>query len=605
MDPISDIKNRLPIEQLVSQYVQLKRVGRSYKALCPFHKERTPSFHVSPEKQLAYCFGCHKGGDHFKFIEEIEGLDFVGALKFLAEKTGVNLPKIQPQDKAKKTERDRLIEIHEKAADFYEKSLWDSSEGKPALAYLKKRGFEKEVVKREKLGFAPETGRAVYSYLLDKGFTREEILVSGLAMARDTEKSECVDRFRNRLMFPIRNLAGNVCAFGGRSLREGDEPKYLNSPETPVYHKSSLLYGLSEARPEIRNKNFAIIVEGYMDVLSVKQAGIFNVAACSGAALTESQLVLLKRFTPNAIFSFDRDEAGKTATQRAIELALKQEMSAKVAVWDSKAKDPDECVRSDKKLYAESIENAASAISYLISEAKAKFDTRSIEGKKKLLDAILPFILFIQSPIEVDAWMKNLSALVDISVSSIYDEMKRLKNKPKIGQKPLLSSSEEATDNSKKSGFKTAEYIIGIILTYPEIYGLIHQLIQPGDFDDIELQNIYRAITTQYNQSLDDTGNRVEQLNDFIHNNLSDEQRARANLLSMFAESHIADMAWDALEREVLSAVEMFLKQKLDGEKRNIVRQLREKKEGEKTRLLEIYQDLLAREEKSRQSQKH
>ncbi len=209
MDAISEIKARIAIEDLVSQYVQLKKVGRNFKALCPFHKERTPSFYVNPERQLAYCFGCRKGGDHFKFIEEIEGLDFVGALKFLAEKAGVALPKAVPHDKEKKSERDRLIILHEEAARFFEKQLFETPAGKKVLDYLKKRGLKEETIKSARLGFAQDEQKdALYSHLLSAGFKRPEILSAGLVLARDTSQDACVDRIRMRLMIPIQNLAG-------------------------------------------------------------------------------------------------------------------------------------------------------------------------------------------------------------------------------------------------------------------------------------------------------------------------------------------------------------------------------------------------------------
>lgn len=582
MDAVSEIKARIAIEDLVSQYVQLKKVGRNFKALCPFHKERTPSFYVNPERQLAYCFGCRKGGDHFKFIEEIEGLDFVGALKFLAEKAGVTLPKAVPQNKEKKSERDRLIVLHEEAARFFEKQLFETPDGKKVLDYLKKRGLKEETVKSARLGFASDekTG-ALYSHLLGAGFKRPEILSAGLAVARDTSLDACVDRFRMRLMFPIQNLAGGICAFGGRAIREGDEPKYLNSPETPIFHKSSFLYGLAQGRAEIRRKNSAVIVEGYMDALAAHQAGITNAVACGGTALTEDQLNILKRFAKELIFAFDRDDAGKLATERAIELALSKEFSLRVAVWESKAKDPDECIRKDPKVFFAAAESAAPAMSYLFRHFQESSD-KTVLGKKQVIDKLLPFLSQIKSPVELDGWIKEVSVICGASLSSIYDELKRFQGKQKMPIAFKSASASSTVDNFSSisaKGFKGEEYLLGLLLTYPEAYAVANQIVTPEYFGDIELQNIYRSLTTQYNQTLDD------------------HERERANILAMLSETLHSDMTWEAIESEVKQSAFNLVRQKLDREKRSLVAELRTVSGKDKEKLIEQYQELLARED--------
>lgn len=561
----------------------MKKVGRNFKALCPFHKERTPSFYISPERQLAYCFGCKKGGDHFKFIEEIEGLDFRGALKFLAEKTGVQLPQMVPEDKHKKTERDHLIEIHDKATEFFEKQLWETDAGKKALSYLKKRDMKEETIRHARLGFSGEVNDGLYTYLLEKGFTRSEILVSGLAIARDMEQDKCVDRFRNRLMFPIQNLSGDICAFGGRAIKEGDEPKYLNSPETPIFHKSSLLYGLFDARGEIRTTNKAVIVEGYMDAIGAHQAGFKNVVACGGTALTEDQLVLIKRFTKNLILSFDRDNAGKMATDRSIELAFAKEFLVKVAVWDSKAKDPDECIRENPKAFTKALDDAFLASDYLLKNFAESFG-KDGQGKKKTIDALLPFFAKVSSPVELDEWLKQAAVFLDISLTSLYDELKRFQGKQKsvFSKESAKAPSALPNEEELKKKFKTQEYLLGLLLTYPELRSLANQLMRPEDFGDIELQNIYRSLTTEYNQSLDE------------------QEASRANVLAMFVDSLVSDMKWEDMESEVKMTINTLLRQKLDGEKRSMLTRLNQAQGQEKMSLLESYQELISREEKLR-----
>jgi DNA primase len=577
MDSVAEIKARISIEDLVSQYIPLKKVGRNFRGSCPFHKERTPSFYVSPEKQMAYCFGCRKGGDHFKFIEEIEGLDFRGALKFLAEKTGVVLPKTMPVDYKKKTERDRLTELHEAATAFFENQLWDTKEGDKVLSYLKKRGLSKDTIKHARIGFAPESKEgkwnALYTHLLEKDYTREEIVSSGLAIVRDTEQSECIDRFRMRLMFPIKNLAGNICAFGGRALETGQEPKYLNSPETPIYHKSSQLYLLFDARPAIREKGNVLIVEGYMDALTVYQAGFKNVVACSGTALTQDQLNILKRFTKNIIFSFDRDSAGKMATERSIELGFDSEFLMKVVVWEGDAKDPDEAIKASVKTFEKALNDALPATSYLLKNFTDTHGKSSPESKRKVIENLLPFFVKIKSPLELDEWLKQCAEAVGLSLDALYDELKRFQGK----QKPMahLVPKEE---NFKKS-FKTEEYLLGLLLTYPKTYSSANQLVKPEDFEDIELQNIYRSLTSEYNQVLDESA------------------VSRRNLLAMFAESTMGEMTGEAAEQEVAQALKNLLLQKYSKEKRTIIGKLKDASASEKNSLLDSYQDLLARED--------
>lgn len=584
MDPISEIKSRINIEDLVLQYIPLKKAGRQFKALCPFHKERTPSFYVSPERQLAYCFGCHKGGDHFKFIEEMEGLDFRGALQLLAERAGVTLPKTMPEERQKKSERDRIIELHDVAASFFEEQLWNTKDGEAVLKYLKKRGLREETIKGARLGFASEVSSALYSFLLEKEFTRDEILTSGVAFARDTEKNQCIDRFRMRLIFPIENLASQICAFGGRAVKEGDEPKYLNSPETPIYQKNAILYGLARAKAEIRIKNCAVIVEGYMDALSCFQAGYKNVVACSGTALTENQLAALKRFTKEVIFAFDRDNAGRLATERAIELAFEKELSIRVAVWKSDAKDPDECVRKDEKLFSESIEQAAPATQYLIDEYRANFDLKEIAGKKKFIDALLPFVSRVKSPLELDLWLQKISELLGSSLQTIYDEVKRFLGKQK--SIPRVRMDEKTERETEKKNFKIHEYLLGILLTYPKIYSKVTQLIGSEDFEDSELQNIYRSLGTQYNRTLE------PQI-------LSEKELERSNLLSMYVETRLVDMSWETIEHEVFETIRALKRQNLERLKRSLVTKLATSEGKNLESLLDAYQALLTREAES------
>lgn len=586
MDAISQIKSRLSIEDLVAQYIPLKKAGRNFKALCPFHKERTPSFVVSPERQLAYCFGCHKGGDQFKFVCEIEGVDFRGALTLLAEKTGVELPKKLPEDRFKKTERDRLIELHEKATAYFEEKLLDSPDGKKVLTYLNKRGFKEKIIRHGRLGFAPDDADGLYTHLLKKDFTRDEIIASGLVIARDTQSEKCVDRFRMRLIFPIHNLSGSICAFGGRAVREGDEPKYLNSPETPIYNKSSILYGLAGAKTSIRQKASALLVEGYMDALACVQAGITNAVACSGTALTEDHLRLITRFTKTLLCAFDRDEAGKLATFRALELGLSQNLELKVVTWPGDAKDPDEALRDDAKKFINAIENPMAATDYLLNSVKDQF-SKTVDGKRQMVQVILPFIAAVASPVAVDEWIKQCAGTFDISVTALYDEFKSFK----LRQKNPIASSYAASKLSEASirpkSVQLEEYFIGLLLTYTEFFGIANQLVKIEDFEDIELQNIYRDLTTEYNQTLARGG---EISGAFKVNG------ERADLLAMYVESKNLDMNWGSLEQELQDTAYALVRLRFDREKRLLINRLKTASKSETAQLLETYQELLIQE---------
>ena len=322
MDSIAEIKSKLSIEDVVAPYVQLKKRGKYLKACCPFHQEKTPSFVVSLDRQMAYCFGCQKGGDMFQFIQDIEGLDFKGALEFLAEKAGVSLPKGgSGGPRVPKDKKDKLKAANAEASKFFVQNLWKTDTGAKVLAYLKARGLNDETIREFQVGFAPESKDDLYRHLLDKKHEKEVVLESSLAISRDSESKRVVDRFHLRLMFPIQNTQGDFVAFGGRALKRGDQPKYLNSPEYVLYSKGSLLYNLNRAKSEIRQQDLAIFVEGYFDVMASHQAGVKNVVATSGTALTEKQLKLVKRYSKNVALAFDQDSAGQEALKRSVELA--------------------------------------------------------------------------------------------------------------------------------------------------------------------------------------------------------------------------------------------------------------------------------------------
>src|ERR1035437_7864597 len=345
-DTVAEIKERLTITDIISPYVKLHRAGRSMVGLCPFHKEKTGSFHVSTERGTWHCFGCGEGGDGFSFIEKIEGVDFKGALKILAEKAGVVIEYAggAHEDTSKK---DKLRSLMTRASEWYMRSLKDS----PAYSYALSRGLTEETIKNWGLGSAPDAWRTLLEALTLEGFTIPQLLSAGLIKEADGKPGTYYDRFRNRLMFPIRDSAGHVVAFTGRALASDDLAKYLNSPETDLYHKSEILFGMDRAKDAIRTRKFTMLVEGQIDVIHAHQAGFQNAVALSGTALSEKHLGLMKRFSENLMLVLDADPAGLKATARSAALALTAGLRVKAARLP-KGKDPADLISDDAKDFA-------------------------------------------------------------------------------------------------------------------------------------------------------------------------------------------------------------------------------------------------------------
>jgi len=309
-DIVEDIKSRLDIVSYISSYVQLKKTGRNFKGVCPFHSEKTPSFIVSPEKQIWHCFGCSKGGDLFAFVKEADGVSFVEAIQILADKAGLKVEKLSKFEKKEdKSEKDDYFHAHELACEFFEKKLYDTKDGEKVLKYLKNRGLKDETIKDFRLGFAPDEYELLYTYLLKKGIKKEIMVKSGFASSKGIGDDKIFDKYRARLMIPIFDYMGRICGFGGRALKEDQMPKYLNSPDNIVYNKSRLLYGLSNAKKYIKENDGVVLVEGYFDMILPYQAGVKNIVATSGTALTQDQVRLIKRLTQNVTTCFDTDSA--------------------------------------------------------------------------------------------------------------------------------------------------------------------------------------------------------------------------------------------------------------------------------------------------------
>lgn len=420
--PIQQIKDRLDIVEVISNYIKLKKAGANYKALCPFHSEKNPSFFVSPARQIWHCFGCQRGGDVFGFIKEIEGVEFGDALRLLAQRAGVELKPIRPE---LRTERQRLYEICELATKFFERQLEASSKGKEVKEYLLERGINTKSIEKWGLGWAPETWQGLSDFLVSKGYNREEILRAGLAIKN--EKGSCYDRFRGRIIFPIFDLNSQVIGFGGRIFQKKEGiAKYINTPNTLLYDKSRILYGLNKAKVEIRKKDFCVLVEGYIDVILSHQAGIENTVATSGTALTPYQLIFLKRYSDNLLLGFDMDIAGDTATKRGIDLAQMKGFNLKIVVLPEN-KDPADVISKDPKEFKGLINNARSILDFYFENTFSKFDQKTPEGKKEISNILLPVIKRIPNKIEQSFWVQKLSKNLEAKEEDVAEELKKVK----------------------------------------------------------------------------------------------------------------------------------------------------------------------------------
>lgn len=421
MDQLEEIKNKIDIVDFINEYVPLKKTGRNFKALCPFHSETIPSFIVSPERQIFKCFGCGEGGDIYKFLMKMEGMEFGEALRTLAKRAGVKLRRYQPSESEK--QKNLFYEINHLASEFYHYLLLNHPVGKKALNYILGRGIKKDSLQLFKLGFAPNTWDSLQKFLVGKkGYKVEDLEKAGLVI----KSQGYYDRFRGRLMFPLKDHRGNICGFSGRVLDpKQEEAKYINTPETLIYHKSDLLYGLTETKEAIRKADQAILVEGELDLISSYQAGVKNVVAIKGSALTDNQVRLLGRFTQNIVFALDRDVAGDAAARRGIQLADAAGLAMKVVKLEG-GKDPDEVAQKNPRLWQKLVQEAVPVYDYFFASAFARFDPKTAEGKRKIGQELAPALAKITNEIERAHYIGELAERLGVEEEAIASEITKV-----------------------------------------------------------------------------------------------------------------------------------------------------------------------------------
>lgn len=465
-DQVEEIKRKTDIVGVVGQYVILKKMGRHHKGLCPFHAEKTPSFTVNEEMGLYKCFGCGEGGDVIKFLMEIEGIDFRDALERLADKVGI---KLQTRKYDGGDQKLKLLEVMDLTARYYHWLLTEGKTGEEALKYLTERGISKKLIETFNIGFAPPGWDNLINYLIKKKGYKEELLEKAGLINKKNNSEGYFDKFRGRIMFPLLDAGGKVVGFSGRILpvlEKENEPKYLNSPETELYHKGRMLFGFYQAKQAIREKKRAVLVEGQMDLVSSYGAGVTESVAVGGTALTEDQIEMISRLAKTIYLSFDADEAGLLAIKRAVEMAEKRELDVKVVRIEG-GKDPDEVARKYPNKWKEMVEGAVDVYEFVMTKALQKYDKNNVQGIKKITEEVVPFLSKIENSVVKEVWMRKFAERLGVDVGVVKDEVERVKGGRKIQDRgSIQKKAEELVENRS---YKLTKRLIGGLLIRPEV----------------------------------------------------------------------------------------------------------------------------------------
>ena len=522
MSDIDEVKSRLNIVDIISERVRLKKTGRNFKGLCPFHSEKTPSFIVSPDRQIFKCFGCGKGGSVIDFIMENDHVDFGEALEMLAAKAGVKLERRVPETAEGKTKQ-RIYEVNHLTSEFYHFLLTKHKLGQKARLYLKNRGISDKSIKTFALGYSPNSWDGLLKFLRKKGYEEELLDKAGLVIKGKTY----YDRFRGRVMFTLKDHRGNVVGFAGRlldpdakdptSLRSSgqEQPKYINTSETPVYVKSNVLYGLEITKDAIAKANEAVVMEGELDVISSFQAGIGNVVAIKGSALTDGHVRLLRRFTERIALALDSDVAGDAAARRGIEIADAAGLDMRVVVLPS-GKDPDEAARTNPGLLKKAIKEAIPIYDYFISSAIARFDGESAFGKKKISEELIPVLAKIDNPVVQNHYIKKLAKTLDVAEQTVIEAIEKLKRQQ---GRPVKSQEESLPAHvvARSRPEKLEIYILALLLQGKTVE-LFEDLKDEAGLSDFR-QPAVTQILVRLKKSLESQeGRQVFLLKDFADN---------------------------------------------------------------------------------------
>jgi DNA primase len=568
------VKQQADIVRVVGEYVQLKKAGQNFRGLCPFHSEKTPSFNVHPTRQIYHCFGCGKGGDVFNFVMEMEKCEFPDAIRIVAEKCGIPVPRKKersPEERKENQQRGALVEMHREAQAFFVKQLEETLEGKAARAYLEDRGLDKDAITRFGIGYAPSGGDVLLRFLKSK--YAEKLLTESGLVSRD-QSGRLFDRFRRRITFPIANESGKIVAFGCRALGD-DQPKYLNSPETPIYSKSNVLYHLDRAKDALRRQDFAVLVEGYMDAIAVARAGISNVVASCGTSLAEPQIKLLGRFTKRVVVNYDPDTAGQSATERSISLLLEHDFEVRVLALPGKA-DPDKFVREQgADAYMKVLKEAPPYVDYLIARAR-HMDLSTGEGKLRAVNFLLPYVQKIPNRLLRSEWATRIAQQLRL-------------------EEPVLRAALSKAASERRSEVRTQPELVGraakpaerrLIRMLAEAEGFRHELAQQlqnaRPYQGLETEKIFTALIVA---SLSGEPVQVSEVAAIL------EERDRRLLFEILFED-----ANEATWEEAVSCIEALQNRQAERELAEVQRTIEASPAGPELRgLLERKQELMRR----------
>lgn len=572
---LDEIRNRLDIVELISEYVSLKPSGKGYKGLCPFHQEKTPSFMVDSGRQIFHCFGCGEGGNIFTFIMKMEKVKFPEAVKILADKAGIALPTFENQNIKSSPDRELIFRLNEIAADYYHRNLF-SAQGKSARQYLLKRNFSEEIIKKFQLGYALPGYEHLMSILLAKKIPLSDLFKAGL-VAKSSKSGKTMDYFRNRIIFPIFNLQGNIIAFGGRVL-DDKLPKYINSPETAVYSKAKHLYGLFQAKKSIRQKNQVIIVEGYTDVLMAHQYGFENVVASLGTALTSQQIDLVKRYADEVLVAFDSDTAGKIATLRSLNMIKKAVRKVRIISLPLDSDPADVLLKEGKNYFSNLVERALPLIDYKLKVLTEQYNASTSAGKISIIRELFPDLSSVTSEVELQTEVKKIAEKLDLAEESILNDLNRYKK----GNRVLLTSI--LTDTSSESTHINAEKIlIGSMLQKRDNIEKIFSELQVEDFSIQEHREIVSIIMDLFKG-----GEKVSLQK--VMDELEDPKMI--SLLSKIIMQDLVSLDTMVINRSIKAIKKYKLQQELAKIKNKIREEERIKKEVS-SELLQNYQDVL------------
>lgn len=541
------IKEKLDLVQTIGEYVPLKKAGIYYKAPCPFHREKTPSFMVNAEKQIWKCFGCGKGGDVFSFVQEMEGMDFVEALKLLADRAGVKIDTYRSE--IDKSQKNRILEINQKAAYFFHHVLLEMEGAKGAREYLEKRGLKKETIEQWQVGFIPDQWDLLTKYFLKKGTGVDDLIAAGLVIKKENPRAGqgFYDRFRGRIMFPIWDVHGNVVGFTGRVLVETENSggKYVNTPQTLVYDKSRVIYGLDKAKTEIKAQDMVVLVEGQMDVVACHQAGMKNVVASSGTALTIEQIRLLKRYSSNVAMAFDGDSAGVAAAKRGIDIALAEGLNVKVIrIPEGKGKDADECLKLNSQVWFDSVKNASEVMEWFMEGAFLNKNTSNPKEKQKIANELLPVIGLIPFAVERDYWLQELAARLHTEKSVLREDMARFEQDKKI--LPEKNPTKPSTPAVLGRLELVLSKILAIFVLHPHNIASKWKLLKAGCWSSCADANLYEMINNRYNTNQTNT---VESWNEFF------DAEEQFESLKMKIQVELGEVVSSELESELIELI--------------------------------------------------